>query len=148
MPAVPARAQRYASGDDPESLLGVANTFDADAKAYWSRWEAYALGGRDGFAFTAPVGSFMPNAWGLYDMHGNAWEWVSDWHANDYYAQSPVDDPRGPATGDKRVRRGGSWHTWALYARCAYRNWNRPDSRYTLVGIRLVREAAPSAIER
>jgi formylglycine-generating enzyme required for sulfatase activity len=132
---------RYASGDDPESLLEVANTFDADTKVYWPRLEAYALGGRDGFPFSAPVGSFMPNAWGLYDMHGNAWEWVSDWHADDYYAQSRVDDPRGPATGGKRVRRGGSWRTWALYARCAYRNWNTPDTRYTLVGMRLVREA-------
>ena len=98
-------------------------------------------------AFTAPIGSFMPNAWALYDMHGNAWEWVSDWHADDY-AQSPVDDPRGPATGGKRVRRGGSWHTWALYARCAYRNWNTPDTRYTLVGIRLLREVEPTVIER
>lgn len=139
---------RYASGNDPESLLEVANTFDADAKVYWSRWEAYALGGRDGFAFTAPVGSFMPNAWALHDMHGNAWEWVWDWHADDYYARAPVDDPRGPATGDKRVRRGGSWHSWTLYARCAYRNWNPPSSRYALVGIRLVREVEPTAIER
>jgi formylglycine-generating enzyme required for sulfatase activity len=94
---------RYASGDDPESLLEVANTFAADAKAYWSRWEAYALGGRDGFAFTAPVGRFMPNAWGLYDLHGNAWEWVSDWHANDYYAQ--IAGQRPSRSGDGRQAR-------------------------------------------
>ena len=49
-------------------------------------------------------------------------------------------DPTGPAEGEVKVRRGGSWHTWALYARCSYRNWNSPDTRYTLVGMRLLRE--------
>jgi formylglycine-generating enzyme required for sulfatase activity len=52
-----------------------------------------------------------------------------------------VDDPTGPAEGSVRVRRGGSWHTWPLYARCAFRNWNSPQTRYTLVGMRLVMEA-------
>lgn len=131
---------RYANGDDPQSLLKIANIFDADAKAYWPRWAEFTLSGRDGFAFTAPIGSFAPNAWGFYDMHGNAWEWVSDWYADDYYARSPVDDPQGPPDGIVRVRRGGSWHTWSLYARSSYRNWISPNSRYALVGMRLVRE--------
>ncbi len=132
---------RYHSGDDPESLAAAANTFDAVTAAHWPRWRQFALAGSDGHAFTAPVGSFPPNAFGLHDMHGNVWEWVSDWHADDYYARSPVDDPRGPETGTVRVRRGGSWHTWAFYARCAYRNWNSPETRYTLVGLRLMMEA-------
>jgi formylglycine-generating enzyme required for sulfatase activity len=74
-------------------------------------------------------------------MHGNVWEWTADWHDEHYYARSPVDDPAGPADGTVKVRRGGSWHTWPLYARCAYRNWNSTDTRYTLVGIRLVLDA-------
>ncbi|MDN3922719.1 formylglycine-generating enzyme family protein [Pelomonas sp. PFR6] len=134
---------RYASGDDPRSLARIANVFDADSAALWPRWQAMALPHHDGHAFTAPVGSFAPNAWGLYDMHGNAWEWVADWHGEDYYAQSPLDDPQGPpkpAGGGVKVRRGGSWHTWAFYARSSFRNWNAPDTRYTLVGMRLVRE--------
>lgn len=129
---------QYHGGDDPASLARVANVFDADAAPRWPRWAAFALPTHDGFAFTAPVGSFAPNAFGLFDMHGNVWEWTADWHDEHYYARSPQDDPPGPAEGSVKVRRGGSWHTWPLYARCAYRNWNSPGTRYTLVGIRLV----------
>lgn len=131
---------RYPHGDNPEGLLATANTFDQSAAPLWPRWQQHALHGSDGFAFTAPVGSFKPNAFGLHDMLGNVWEWVSDWHGDTYYAESPALDPQGPAVGDVRVRRGGSWHTWPFYARCSYRNWNSQQTRYTLVGMRLVRE--------
>lgn len=132
---------QYYTGDDPQSLLAAANVFDADAAKNWAKWQSYALAGSDGFAFTSPAGSFAPNAFGLYDMHGNAWEWTADWHDDRYYANSPLADPQGPTSGDVRVRRGGSWHTWSFYARSSYRNWNAPSTRYTLVGMRLVREA-------
>ena len=131
---------RYQGGNDPRSLLKSANVFDTDAAVNWPRWQQLALPGSDGFAFTAPVGSFEPNAFGLYDMHGNAWEWVADWYDEHYYAHSPQNDPQGPADGSVRVRRGGSWHTWAFYARASFRNWNTPQTRYTLVGMRLVRK--------
>ncbi|MDY0107464.1 MAG: SUMF1/EgtB/PvdO family nonheme iron enzyme, partial [Giesbergeria sp.] len=131
---------RYPHGNDPQGLVKTANTFDQDAAAFWPRWRQHALAGSDGYAFTAPVGRFVPNAFGLHDMLGNAWEWVSDWHGDRYYAHAPRTDPQGPQEGSVRVRRGGSWHTWSLYARCSYRNWNSPDTRYTLVGMRLVRE--------
>lgn len=132
---------QYHSGDEPASLARVANVFDADAAVNWPAWQGFALPTRDGHAFTAPVGQFAPNAFGLHDMHGNVWEWTADWHDDTYYARSPQDDPQGPAEGGVKVRRGGSWHTWPLYARCSYRNWNAPDTRYTLVGIRLVMDA-------
>ena len=135
---------RYPHGDDPQGLLRYANVFDQASAQHWPQWQAQALKGNDGYAFTAPVGRFAPNAFGLHDMLGNAWEWVADWHADDTYAQGPVTDPQGPADGDVRVRRGGSWHTWAFYARCGYRNWNSPQTRYTLVGMRLLREVGPT----
>lgn len=140
---------RYATGDAPASLQGQANLFDQDSAANWPRWAAQALPFHDGWAFTAPVGSLAANAFGIHDLHGNVWEWVSDRHADDYYQHSPVDDPPGPAEGNLRVRRGGSWHTWPFYARCSFRNWNSPSTRYTLVGFRLMLQAeeAPSPDE-
>jgi formylglycine-generating enzyme required for sulfatase activity len=59
--------------------------------------------------------------WGLYDVHGNAWEWVQDWFDPGYYANSPAVDPTGPAQGSKRVVRGGSWHATATSWRTAFR---------------------------
>jgi formylglycine-generating enzyme required for sulfatase activity len=70
---------------------------------------------------TAPVGSYPPNAWGLYDMHGNVWEWTSDWFSADYFHESPVDDPQGPPTGTHHTLRGGSASVEAHECRCAIR---------------------------
>ncbi len=137
---------RFHSGDDPRSLAGVANLFDAAAAPFWPRWRDQAQPYDDGFAFTAPVGRFAPNAWGLHDMHGNVWEWTADLHDDTTYsAPAPRVDPTGPADGHLRVRRGGSWHTWAFYARCSFRNWNTASTRYPLVGFRLVLELPDGA---
>ena len=121
----------YPGADHPSALQGQANLFDQDSAARWPQWRAHAMPWRDGFAFTAPVGRFAPNAFGLHDMLGNAWEWTGDWYAEDAYAQGPRTDPRGADDGWVRVRRGGSWHGWALYTRCGYRNVKsrRPATR-------------------
>jgi len=75
-----------------------------------------------------PVGEKKPNAWGLYDMHGNAWEWCQDWHDGGYYAESPTDDPPGPATGSAHVFRGGCIYEQAWNCRSAsyYAHAERP----------------------
>ena len=87
---------------------------------------------------TTKVGSFLPNAFGLYDMHGNVFEWCSDWHGEKYYSSSPGTDPTGPTTGEKkRVIRGGSWNYIANNSRCATRDNKFPNLEYNNLGFRL-----------
>ncbi len=85
----------------------------------------------------APVKSYPPNAWGLYDMHGNVWDWCIHWHG-DYPARA-VTDPRGPDSGTGKIRRGGSWFGGGHLCRSAQRNYGHPASRYRTTGFRLVR---------
>ena len=87
-----------------------------------------------------PVATRKPNAWGLYDTLGNAWEWVNDWYAPDTYQKSSRTDPQGPAEGRSRVRRGGSYHCPLHQTRPAYRAANAPDTTYSVIGFRLVME--------
>ena len=86
-----------------------------------------------------PVGLKVPNPWGLYDMHGNVWEWVGDWLGA--YPEGPQTDPQGPTEGTARVFRGGSFKDAASLSRSAQRCWNAPDQRFSHVGVRLVRDS-------
>ena len=93
---------------------------------------------------TSPIGSFEPNAFGLYDMHGNVWEWVEDgWHDN--YEGAPSDGSAWASDGDggSRVVRGGSWYDYPRYLRSAYRGRLRPSGRHDCYGFRLVQDLNP-----
>jgi formylglycine-generating enzyme len=129
---------RYYSGDDPETLAKVGNVADAAVKAKDPK-RRWTLKASDGYVFTAPVGKFKPNAFGLYDMHGNAWQWCADRYGADYYGKSPAEDPTGPDSGDNRVARGGSFENRACEARSAGRFGTKPDFVYHTAGFRAAR---------
>ncbi len=129
---------RYHSGDDPETLAEVGNVADAALKAQCPGWK-YTIKANDGYVFTAPVGKFKPNAFGLYDMHGNTWQWCVDWYGAEYYAASPVDDPTGPASGADCVLRGGTWCGGPFYSRSAGRYRFSPGFRDYYTGFRVAR---------
>ncbi len=129
---------RYSSGDDPKTLAKVGNVADASFKAQFPDG-GYTIKAHDGFVFTAPVGSFQPNAFGLYDMHGNAWQWCADKYGEKYQAAPSADDPSGPNSGDLRVLRGGSWVDGPIYTRSAKRSGITPGSRFDGTGFRVAR---------
>jgi formylglycine-generating enzyme required for sulfatase activity len=86
---------------------------------------------------THPVAQKQPNAWGLYDMHGNVYECCQDWYGD--YPSGPVTDPPGPSDGSGRVLRGGSWRSSARYCRSAGRGYGSPEDRRRRMGFRLLR---------
>jgi formylglycine-generating enzyme required for sulfatase activity len=118
---------RFHSGDEPASLAKYANFADPKGKPA-------------GSVLTTPVGSFQPNAFGLYDMHGNVWEFVADRYLPGYYAKSPVDDPPGPETGGQRAMRGACWGFDPVRGRSASRGRLDPTNRGYRDGFRVARD--------
>ena len=113
---------KYCFGDE-ESGLGEYGWYDANSSGT-----------------THAVGEKKPNAWGLFDMHGNVWEWCRDGYDDEYYTRSPADDPAAPARGSFRVIRGGGWYYGAKTCRSASRFISGPGFRYHVLGFRVCRE--------
>jgi formylglycine-generating enzyme required for sulfatase activity len=86
---------------------------------------------------TSTMGSFRPNAFGLYDRQGNTWEWCQDWFDSNYYATSPRANPPGPESGRERVKRGGCWWLYGFLCRSANRAWSPPGDASSVVGFRV-----------
>jgi len=109
------------------------------AANWWQGVFPSKLTSEDGFLSRAPVARYAPNGYGLYDVIGNVWEWTADWFDPNYYSRSPVNSPKGPATGAERVMRGGSWMCSENYCRnfrTAARSSSAPDSGLDNLGVR------------
>jgi formylglycine-generating enzyme required for sulfatase activity len=156
------KSERFHSGEKfPQHPVVGISWFEAKAFCEWkgkrlpteAEWEKAARGGREGLAYpwgnvpdrsranfegqgTLPVGSFPPNDYGLFDMSGNVWEWVSDWFDAEYYRKSPEANPTGPDSGREKVVRGGSYVDGSGPLRVAHRHWYPPQSRYKWLGVR------------
>jgi formylglycine-generating enzyme required for sulfatase activity len=138
---LPSEAEwEYACRAGSRQAFNTGTTLDSDLANY-DATEPYADGIIGKYLKrTTEVGSYPPNAFGLYDMHGNVWEWCSDIYDEDYYKKTPLVDPKGPAEGKPKVMRGGAWKEYAYKCRSADRNHRWPKDNQPIIGFRVVLE--------
>ncbi|XP_029457327.1 formylglycine-generating enzyme isoform X2 [Rhinatrema bivittatum] len=135
-------------GGRENRLFPWGNNLHPNGKHYANIWQGNfptSNSGEDGFVGTAPVTAFLPNAYGLYNMVGNAWEWTEDWWAVQH-SREETHNPKGPSSGTDRVKKGGSYMCHKSYCyryRCAARSQNTPDSSASNLGFRCTADAAP-----
>ncbi|MFA6186787.1 MAG: formylglycine-generating enzyme family protein [Phycisphaerae bacterium] len=128
----------YACRAGTKTAFNTGTTIDSDFANYDAR-DPYADGIIGTYLDrTCEVGKYKPNAFGLYDMHGNVWEWCSDIYDEDYYKVTPLTDPKGPAEGKPKVIRGGAWNEPAWKCRSADRNHRWPKDNQPMIGLRVV----------
>lgn len=130
----------WSFSDFSSQLPSFANLADLAILDKYRTYETAVRNWNDRFPFSAPIGSFCANPFGLYDMHGNAMEWCSDWYDSSYYHHSPELDPQGPSAGVHRVQRGGSFLHDYTRSRSARRDFDVPTSAQSCGGFRVLRE--------
>ncbi len=133
--------KRYVWGNDWPPPKNSGNFADETAKKTFPDW-SIINGYDDGYAYTAPVGKFTPNGYGLYDMEGNVWEWCSDWYDANYYSGILKSNPKGLDSGEYKVVRGGNlFDSHEFYLRVATRNFHfDPTYRFFLIGFRCIQD--------
>lgn len=124
-------------GNNADEACQYANVADVTAKEHWAKWTTFSCD--DSYSVSAPVGKFMPNGYGLYDMLGNVWEWCGDIYNSEAYAKLPKDNPIYEGSGEYRVMRGGGWSNGPLGIRSAHRVGLSPDFGHHALGFRLVK---------
>ncbi|MBS0202358.1 MAG: SUMF1/EgtB/PvdO family nonheme iron enzyme [Planctomycetes bacterium] len=131
----------WSNGDDPEGVASVGNILDRTSKTVFARLTS--IDARDGYVFTAPVGRFKSNSFGVHDMHGNVLEWCEDIYDANLYSRriGTTVDPLYSGGGDSRVIRGGSWFVTPCSTRSAFRSGTAPNTRFIGIGFRVTRTA-------